>query len=70
MKTPENRTRFQASSRHYHRQRAEDENEAWDRWIADPTKRKEGGKFHVTMLWVLVAAIFLTVLGAMCYQML
>lgn len=70
MKTPESRARFQAPSRHYHRHRVEDANQAWDRWIGDPTERKESGKFRVTMLWILVAAGFLAVLGVMCYQLL
>jgi hypothetical protein len=70
MKTPETRVRFQAPSRHYHRHRVEDPDQAWDRWIGSSTERKDGGKFRVTMLWILLAAAFLTVLGVMCYQML
>ncbi len=72
MKTPESRDRFQSSSRHYHRHRVEDENEAWNRWIegAEGRKRKGSRKVAVVALWLLTAAAFLGVVGAMCYQML
>lgn len=68
MKTPESRVRFQAPSRHYHRHRVEDENEAWDRWIGDRT-RKGKGKIQIVAVWILAVAAFLTVVGTMCYQM-
>lgn len=72
MKTPETRSRFQAPSRHYHRHRVEDADEAWDRWIGGDLERNKGNgvKYRVTMLWILMAAAFLAVLGVMCYQML
>jgi hypothetical protein len=70
MKTPDTRVRFQAPSRHYHRHRVDNANEAWNRWIGNETERKAKGKFATFALWFLVAAAFLGVVGAMCYQLL
>ena len=70
MKTSNSRARFQAPSRHYHRHRVENPDDAWDQWIGDNrSERKPSRSVARAIGWTFAISAFLGLIGVMYYQM-